>query len=144
MEEANEPIIITESFTCSQEVLWDAITQYSELKQWFFEEMSAFEAQPGYLSEFVIHNEERVFSHQIKVLEIKPCELMIQQWQFKEYPGTGHVIYRLSTEGVGSSLELTSKVVDPFPNDIPEFERESGVGGWSYFIKERLKNYLKG
>ena len=78
------------------------------------------------------------------MLEVIPYQLMVQQWEFTEYSGTGHVIYKVDKDGDRSTLQLTSKDIVPFPSDIPEFERESGVGGWNYFIKERLKGYLEG
>jgi len=30
-----------------------------------------------------------------------------------------------------------------FPDDIPEFKRESGVEGWNYLIKKSLKAFLE-
>lgn len=33
-------------------------------------------------------------------------------------------------------------VLESFPQNTPEFKRESCVGRWGYFIKHRLKNYL--
>ena len=29
-----------------------------------------------------------------------------------------------------------------FDNFIPEFKRESGIGGWNYFISERLSAFI--
>jgi hypothetical protein len=37
---------------------------------------------------------------------------------------------------------LTVEVLEDFPDDIPEFRRESCIGGWNYFINHRLKEYL--
>lgn len=39
-------------------------------------------------------------------------------------------------------LKLTHQVMESFPQDIPEFLRESGVKGWNYFIGESLKKFL--
>jgi len=40
-------------------------------------------------------------------------------------------------------LKLIAEVIADFSQDIPEFKRESGVGGWNYFIKESLKKCLE-
>jgi len=40
-------------------------------------------------------------------------------------------------------LILTHKVEESFPDDIPEFSRESGFGGWKFFIKKSLKEFLE-
>jgi len=33
-------------------------------------------------------------------------------------------------------------VLEDFPQDIPEFKRESGLAGWTYLILESLQKYL--
>jgi len=40
-------------------------------------------------------------------------------------------------------LTLTTQITEDFDDSIPEFKRESCIGGWNYFLKERLFNYLK-
>jgi hypothetical protein len=40
-------------------------------------------------------------------------------------------------------LRLTYIVIEKFPEDIPEFTRESGMVGWNYFIRKKLKEYLE-
>jgi hypothetical protein len=34
------------------------------------------------------------------------------------------------------------EVVEDFPDDIPEFDRESCQSGWNYLISESLSSYL--
>ena len=41
-----------------------------------------------------------------------------------------------------TTLHLNFTVLEAFPENIPEFKRESGVEGWNYLIKESLKNFL--
>ena len=52
------------------------------------------------------------------------------------------VVFELIEEGNQTKLRLTYTVIENFPDNIPEFTRESGIEGWSYFIKKSLKNYL--
>ena len=59
-----------------------------------------------------------------------------------EYPGEGLVSFELIENELGSLLTLTNKWIDDLPQDIPEFSRESCLGGWQYFINGRLKDYL--
>lgn len=37
---------------------------------------------------------------------------------------------------------VTNEGLESFPPHIPEFKRESCEGGWTYFINQRLKEYL--
>ncbi|MFK5893557.1 MAG: hypothetical protein QM504_10085 [Pseudomonadota bacterium] len=39
-----------------------------------------------------------------------------------------------------TKLKLTYTVIESFPNNIPEFTRESGIEGWNHFIKDSLNN----
>jgi hypothetical protein len=34
-------------------------------------------------------------------------------------------------------------VRETFPDDIPEFRRDSCIGGWEYLIQKSLKEYLE-
>ncbi len=65
-------------------------------------------------------------------------------WRYKEYPGDSFVTFQLTNDKNNVQLKLTTVVVENFPKDIPEFTRESCIGGWNYFIKERLKQFLEG
>ena len=40
-------------------------------------------------------------------------------------------------------LRLTDQTLESFPDDIPEFTRESGIEGWTFFINKSLKEYLE-
>ncbi|MGB5434562.1 MAG: hypothetical protein WBM98_01625 [Maribacter sp.] len=40
-------------------------------------------------------------------------------------------------------LRLSTKILADFPNDIPEFARESAVEGWNYLLGKSLKEYLE-
>lgn len=42
-----------------------------------------------------------------------------------------------------SKLILTHQVTETFPQNIEEFKRESCTGGWNWFIKKSLKEYLE-
>ena len=48
----------------------------------------------------------------------------------------------LFQEDSSTKLRLTHTVIENFEDNIPEFTRESGLQGWTYFIKESLVNFL--
>ena len=53
------------------------------------------------------------------------------------------VAFELFEEDDSTRLNLTHRVTESFPDDIPEFKRESGLAGWNYFIKTSLKEFLE-
>ena len=62
---------------------------------------------------------------------------------FDEYPGDSFLEMHLKNHNGGTHFKLMHFTTQPFPDDIPEFDRESGTQGWTYFIKERLASYIE-
>lgn len=143
MEAAYKPIILEETFDVSIEKLWKALSILEEMKQWYFPNIPSFETIKGFETRFDVHSDERTFPHHWKVTEVIPMKLLAYEWQFDGYPGTGVSTFELSESVGGSKLNFKFDVLERFPNDIPEFKRESGVAGWDYFLRGRLKEYLK-
>lgn len=143
MENNIKPIIVEETYSASIQKVWSAITEVEQMRKWSFAMLQDFKAEVGFETQFVVVNEGRTFTHCWKVLEVIPYKKIVTQWYFSEYDGDGHVTYDLFEEGDKTKVRLTSVVTKAYPDDIPEFKRESGVGGWNYFIKQQLKNYLE-
>lgn len=139
----NEPIITVQTFQVSAEIVWNAITQLDEMRQWYFENIPNFEAKVGFKTQFIVKTKERVFLHNWNVTEVIPLQKISYQWTFNGYKGISCTHWELIDHGNVTTLKLTSEVLEDHPDNIPEFKRESGVGGWNYFIKERLFKYLE-
>jgi uncharacterized protein YndB with AHSA1/START domain len=139
----DEPIIIEQQFEASLNEVWEAITLPEKMKQWYFANITAFEPRVGFETGFLVQSEEREFPHHWKITEVIPEKKIAYIWTFKGYPGVSKVSFDLFEQQEGTRLGVTATVIEPFPADIPEFKRESGVAGWTYFIKERLKSFLE-
>ncbi len=81
--------------------------------------------------------------HKWRITEVIPRKVITYNWQFEEYPGEGLVEFNISSEKNKTKLRLTNYVLEDFPDNVPEFTRESCHGGWTYFINERLKEFLE-
>ncbi|MTI29585.1 SRPBCC family protein, partial [Xanthovirga aplysinae] len=143
MKNTEEPIVVEQSFDSSVENVWDAITVYNKMIKWFFPNLPSFEPVVGFETRFVVQNEGRIFPHLWKLTEVIPMKKIIYDWRYEGYPGRSVVIFELMEEGNKTKLKLTSKVLEDFPDHIPEFKRESGVEGWSYLIQKSLKEYIE-
>jgi len=64
--------------------------------------------------------------------------------KYEGLPGDAFVTFEVSGDEKAARLRVTTLAEENFPDDIPEFSRESCLGGWTYFIKNRLKAYLDG
>ena len=65
-------------------------------------------------------------------------------WAYEDYPGDASVTFELFEEGSSTRLRLTYAAREDFPQDVPEFRRESSLAGWQYFVQRSLKARLEG
>lgn len=138
----NNPIIVEQEFNQPKETVWKAITEFDQMIQWFFENIPDFKPEIGFNTRFNVNAGERSFLHLWEILEVVPEKRIVYDWRYKDYEGRGVVTFELSEKGGQTTLKLTNEGLESFPDDIPEFTRESCLGGWNYFIKNRLKVYL--
>jgi len=140
----NEPIIeVSQRFQKPIEVVWKALTDVSEMRQWFFNNIPDFEALVGFETQFNVAIENRIFRHVWTITEVIPLNKIVYNWKYDGYKGNSFVTFQLSEIDNQTQLTLTTKVTEDFPNTIPEFKRESCITGWNYFIKTSLVNYFK-
>ncbi|QCX01497.1 SRPBCC domain-containing protein [Aggregatimonas sangjinii] len=136
------PIIVHQIFDVPVKAVWKAITDNAEMRQWYFDAIPDFRPEVGFKTRFLVQNGERNFTHIWKVKEVVPEKFIGYSWRFEEYSGEAYTIFDLAKEDTKTALTLKSYVIDVFPNDIPEFKRESGQAGWDYLIKESLLQFL--
>ena len=138
----SNPIVIEQVFDVTTETLWKAITQHQQMIQWYFENIPDFKPEVGFTTQFVIKNEGRQFTHLWEIVEVIPNKKIAYTWQYKEYEGESIAVFEILEHEHQSLLRITCEGLETLPQDIPEFARESCQGGWKYFIKQRLKDYL--
>ncbi len=139
----DNPIIAKQTFGASAANVWKAITDLDQMRQWYFPNIPDFRSEVGFETRFLIQNKGRDFTHIWTIKEVIPEKLIGYSWNFEEYPGEGYSTFELTEKENGTGLTLKSYIVKPFPEDIPEFKRESGQAGWDYLIKQSLKEFLQ-
>jgi len=142
MKTTEPPIIVEQLFDVSLDTLWKAITELDHLKMWYFEQIESFKAEEGFEVEFPLHHENRIFTHQWKIVEVIPLQKIKYNWKYKEYAGDSYVTFEIMEADDRVKIILSTEVISDFPDDIPEFKRESGQAGWEYLINNRLREYL--
>ena len=112
-------------------------------EKWYFENIPDFKPEVGFETSFLIENEGRKFTHEWKITEVEPLKKITYEWRFKEYPTIlGVVTFLISEKENKTLLKVTNQGIETWPNNVPEFTRESCQGGWEYFINQNLKNYI--
>ena len=138
----NLTIIIEQVLDHQAPRVWNAITQLDEMKFWFFENIPEFKAEVGFKTQFNVDAGERSFLHVWEILEVVPQQKIVYDWRYEGYAGAGIVTFEIVEESSKVRMKLTAEGMETFPQDIPEFSRDSCLGGWNYFIKVRLVAYL--
>ncbi|MEO0570542.1 MAG: SRPBCC domain-containing protein [Bacteroidota bacterium] len=144
MKTTEPPVIVEQTFNTPIQKVWNALTVLDEMVQWFFPNIPEYSAEIGFTTEFIVDSGERSFPHLWKVLEVIPQKKMVQEWRYEGYPGLCTVAFELQEKEGQTLLAVTSTVLEDFPDNIPEFRRDSCLAGWQYFIQQNLKQYLDG
>jgi uncharacterized protein YndB with AHSA1/START domain len=142
MRKDEEPIVVEDTFNASIDAVWKSITEIDQMRQWYFENIPSFKPEIGFETQFSVQSEERNFLHMWKVTEVVPLKMISYNWKYEGIAGDSEVVFELFEEDNLTKLRLTHQVLESFPEDIPEFKRESGLEGWTFFIKTRLKEFL--
>lgn len=143
MKQPAEPVIVEQDFEASIGEVWNAITQLDRMRQWFFPNIPSFEANVGFRTAFDIQSGERNFRHLWRIMEVVPEKLIKYHWSYDEYPGEGMVTFEISSKDNLTRLRLTNEGLETFPDDIPEFSRESCESGWKFILGRNLKEFLE-
>ena len=134
MKTTDEPIIVEQTFRNSVVDVWNAITEIGQMRQWFFENIPNFKTEVGFETQFNIKSGQRKFLHLWKVTEVTPLKKIKYNWKYQDYAGDSFVTFELFPENELTNLKLSIEIVENFPQDIPEFKRESCIREWTFFI----------
>lgn len=143
MKTTEAPIIIEELFNVHAKKVWDAITDIHKMRQWFFENIEDFKPEIGFKTQFNVQSENRNFIHLWTITEVEPFKKITYNWKYKNFEGDSLVHFELFDVKNKTLLRLTTQIIEDFSTNISEFKRESCIGGWNYFIKQNLKNFLE-
>ena len=141
---SNEPIVVRHTFQANVADVWHAISDDETMRQWFFEQIPGFAPVVGTETVFDVHHNGKVYTHRWQVTEVTPESLLVYQWQYDGYPGDSEVRWQLREIEQGTELTLTHSGGETFPQNNPDFSRESAEAGWQYLIKESLATHLNG
>ncbi len=144
MKKDEAPIVVEQDFDRSASDVWAAVTEIDDMRKWYFDNIPDFKAEVGFAARFVVQSGARSFLHLWKVTEVVPQRKVVYNWKYEGIPGDSVVSFEVSGSKKSARLRVTTLVQEDFPEDIPEFSRESCLGGWTYFIRHRLKAYLDG
>ena len=134
--------MIERTYEAPVEKVWKAITDKSDMKQWYFD-LTAFKPEVGFEFQFEGSNEGRTYLHLCKITEVIVGKKLQYSWRYKDHEGNSVVTFELFPEGDKTRLKLTHEGLETFPVDKPDFKRESFAMGWTHIVGTSLKNFVE-
>lgn len=138
----NEPVVVEQAFDAPIPMVWKAITDKDQMRQWFFDPMTEFEPEIGFETQFNVRCEGKDYLHMWKVTDVVPEQRISYEWRYGGYPGDSVVTWELSGGGDGTTLKLTHTGHETIQGD-PIFSKENCAAGWTYLVQESLKSFLE-
>jgi len=137
-----EPFVIERTYNAPIEKVWKAITDKDQMKQWYFD-IAEFKPEPGFEFQFEAKNEGVTYLHLCKITEVITGKKLSYSWRYNGYEGNSVVTFELFEEGDKTRLKLTHEGLETFPQDKPDFARESFAAGWTEIIGASLKKFVE-
>ena len=137
------PFVIERVYNAPIQLVWEAITNRDQMKQWYFD-LKEFKPEVGFEFQFYGqgHKGEQ-YLHLCKITEVIPYKKLAYSWRYDGYKGISFLTFELSGEGDKTKIKLTHEGLETFPQDIPDFAKESFAAGWTEIIGKSLKEFVE-
>lgn len=137
------PFIIERTYNFPASKVWQALTDKSKMKQWYFD-LNEFRPEVGFEFSFPGKGSKgETYIHLCKVLEVIEHKKIAYSWTYRDQPGYSVVTFELSEEGKDKTrLKLTHSGLETFPG-TGDFAPASFEAGWTELIGNLLKNFLE-
>lgn len=135
------PLIVERTYNAPIDVVWKAITDKDQMKQWYFS-LEEFRPEVGFEFSFTGENEGRVYIHNCRIIEVIPGRKLKHTWVYEDYEGESVVTFELFPEGNQTRVKLTHEGLETFPQ-IADFRRENFQEGWNDIIGRSLKEFVE-
>jgi len=137
-----QPFVIERSYNAPIEKVWNAITDKSQMKQWYFD-LDDFKPEVGFEFRFDGGSDDKIYHHICKIVEVVPKKKLKYSWKYEGFEGMSYVTFELFEEGKTTIVKLTHEDLETFPQDNPDFAKESFMQGWTYILGTSLKKLLE-
>ena len=97
--QTQQPFVIERSYNAPVEKVWDAITDKSQMKQWYFD-LDDFKPEVGFEFRFDGGSDDKIYHHICKIVEVVPNKKLKYSWKYEGFEGMSYVTFELFEEGV--------------------------------------------
>lgn len=143
MNMKNDPVVVERIYDTPIETIWNALTDNNEIKKWYFK-LEDFKPKVGFKFDFTGGSGEgQQYLHLCEITEIIENRKLAYSWRYDGYPGNSVVNWELFDQGDKTLVRITHTGLKSFAENGRDFSKESFKGGWTYFLDDALKGYLK-
>ena len=137
-----QPLIMERTYNATAARVWDAITDSSKMREWYFD-IKSFKPEVGFNFSFLCVMDGMDYLHLCEVTEVVPGKKLTHSWRYDGFEGNSFVTFELFPEGNTTRLVLTHRGIESFPASA-EFTRGSFTEGWTEILGKSLKDYVEG
>jgi uncharacterized protein YndB with AHSA1/START domain len=138
----NQAIKIERVFDSPVEKVWAALTDNTQIKQWYFD-FEEFKPEVGFEFRFYGGHEDGIqYQHVCQIKEVIENRKLAYSWRYDGYQGDSLVSFELFPEGDKTRLVLTHEGIETFDASNKDFAKGNFVEGWTYIVNTGLKEYL--
>ncbi len=138
----DEPLVVERTFDAPVALVWKALTDKEDIKQWSFE-LREFAPVVGFEFQFDVEHEGVRYCHRCKVTEAIPNRRLAYTWRYEGHAGDSLVSFDLFAEGSKTRVKLTHEGLETFPK-LPAFAKANFAAGWTEIVGTSLKNFVEG
>ena len=136
-------VVVEQTFEAPIQRVWEALTNKDQMKHWYFK-VTDFKPEVGFEFQFSTEAEGKIYLHKCKIVEANPITKVAYTWSYEGYLGQSLVTFELFSEGKNKThLKLTHSDLDTFPQEHPEFSKESFNEGWKSILGQSLRNFVE-
>lgn len=136
------PIVIERTYDAPVEIVWKAITEKDQMKQWYFD-LKEFRPEVGFEFQFYGGPEEKQYLHICRIVEVVKLRKLKYSWRYDGYEGISFVTFELFPAGGKTRMVLTHEGLETFPASNPDFAKANFVEGWASLIGSSLKGFVE-
>ncbi|MFZ4929323.1 SRPBCC family protein [Chryseobacterium sp. Mn2064] len=139
----SDPIIVQYTINAPANKVWNALTNKSEMKFWYFDILD-FDLEVGKVFNFYEPGGENKYHHQCEIVEIIPNKKLKHTWSYPDFSDLKTMVtWELVLENDITLVRLTHEEIENFKDLGDGFSMENFTGGWNTIIGQSLKEYLE-
>ena len=138
-----QPLIVERKITASAQRIWEALTNNSQMQQWYFK-LDSFEPTVGFTFSFYGQGQKgEKYKHNCRITAVEPGKKLSYTWEYENREGSSEVSFELFPDGDETLVRITHTGLDSFPKNNPDFDASSFSKGWNHILGISLKDFVE-